>query len=88
VQVRHRGTQLPYREIGMLQRHGADADEAVWSLRAELGDRLVGERRDALGEVSARPGVRQRHRAHRLDVHTGLVHRGDPGVHIGQANRQ
>jgi hypothetical protein len=88
VQVGERGPELTHREVRVLQGHGADADEPVRPHGTELGDRLVGECCDAFGEVASGPVVRQRHRAHGLDVHPGLVHGGDPGVHVGQPHRQ
>ena len=78
--------QLDGRQVNVLQRHCAQAEEATWRLRHHAGDHLVQVATHALAVLGRQP-VRQqfRHRrqhlpGHRLPVHVGQPHPAIPAL--------
>ena len=73
---------LIHREIGMLQRQAAEADESVRMRGAQRGDLFILARNDFFGEIAACPIVVRGREAHRLDIDSVFVHVAKPGFEI------
>ena len=76
-EIADRVLELRGGEIGKLQRHGAERDEAVRMLLAPRGQRLVVHAHDLVGELALRVVPPVLIDAERLHVDAALVHRGN-----------